>query len=81
MNVRFRVDFNEWDNHTNRVRIWDGNTKHLQPGLEITLYDNDGLEVEAIAAFDEEHQFWYGLPDWSTRRDVPLPPIQSEHDE
>ena len=89
MNLRFHVDFNEVDD-TNRVRIWDDsswvdlkplnaeNLKHLYSGQKITLYDGEGLEIDAIAGFDEEHQFWYGILDLSTRRDVP-PPTESEN--
>ena len=44
----------------------------LRPGLLVTLYDEE-MEVEAVVECDEHGQAWLGQPDWSTRRDLPLP--------
>jgi hypothetical protein len=44
---------------------------HLRSGLPIVVYDYDGLEFDAVAKFDERIQAWIGVPDWSTRRDLP----------
>jgi hypothetical protein len=46
--------------------------KDLRPGLVVTLYDEE-MEVEAIVEFDEYAAAWLGQPNWSTRRDLPLP--------
>lgn len=45
----------------------------LKPGLPITLYDYESLEVDAVAGVEihEGREWWYGIPDWSTRRDMP----------
>ncbi len=88
MKPRFYVDFNDMDDRRDRVIIWDHtglpdplnseNMKQLYPGLEITLYDLDQLEVDGTAFFDEKDQHWYGIFDTSTWRDVPLPPEVQE---
>ena len=41
----------------------------LSPGLEVTLHDSDGLEVNAQIQFDEQENRWCAIPDWTTRRD------------
>jgi len=77
MALRVYVDFNTMaTDEAERVFI---NTvvhpdlaDHLRPGLPILLTD-ETLEVMAIAEFDRDHQVWFGRPDWSTSRDLPLP--------
>jgi ethanolamine ammonia-lyase large subunit len=84
MMLRVFVDYNTIsDDERERVAI---NTvifkyllEHLQPNLPIILYDNESLEVNAVAEFDQEDQAWYGIPDWSTRRELP-PLTQAELD-
>jgi len=39
--------------------------------LNLSSFDDESLEVDAVAEFDTKHQCWYGVPDWSTRRDLP----------
>ena len=46
--------------------------QELHPGLVVTLYDEE-MEVEAVVEFDEHDRAWLGQPNWSTRRDLPLP--------
>jgi hypothetical protein len=82
MDMRLYVDFNTIStDHKDRVYI---NT-HLhpalvqtfRPGVRVTLYD-EAMEVQALVEFDEHDQIWLGQPDWSTRRDLPLP-SSTEH--
>jgi hypothetical protein len=47
-------------------------TQELHPGLVVTLYDEE-MEVEAVVEFDEHDHTWLGQPNWSMRRDLPLP--------
>jgi len=42
---------------------------YLYPGLRVILYEMPDLEVEAIIEVDEKGR-WYGIPDWSTRKDL-----------
>jgi hypothetical protein len=44
---------------------------HLHPGLPVTLFAPADMEVDAVLEFDEALQRWFGVPDWSTRRDLP----------
>jgi hypothetical protein len=73
MRVRVRVNFEREDK---KGRIYINTFSHpdrlngLKPGAELTLYDKE-MEVDAVAEFDETLQWWYGIPDWSTRRDLP----------
>jgi hypothetical protein len=43
--------------------------EHLRPNLPLLLSE-PGLEVEALAVYDPDFKRWYGIPDWSTRRDT-----------
>jgi len=81
MALRVFVDYNTaTDDLSSRISINTQLFKHLldilSPGLPLVLYDEDSLEVDAVAEFNHEYQCWYGLPDWSTRRD--LPPLTEE---
>jgi hypothetical protein len=77
MAVRLYVDFNTMaidpkervyiNAHTQPVLM-----QELHPGLVVTLYDEE-MEVEAVVEFDEHDRAWLGQPNWSTRRDLPLP--------
>jgi hypothetical protein len=81
MEVRLYVDFNTMtmdpkervyiNPHTQPARA-----QELHPGQVVTLYD-EAMEVEAVVEFDEHDHVWLGQPNWSTRRDLPLP---SNHD-
>jgi hypothetical protein len=76
MSLRVYVDYNTIRDHElGKVHI---NTivhkellNHLIDGMPLILYDDESMEVEAIAEFDEAFQQWYAIPDWSTRRDLP----------
>ena len=82
MAMRIYVDFNTiTTDPQDRVYI---NTcldpalvQKLRPGLTVMLYDEE-MEVAAVVEFDEHDQVWLGQPDWSTRRDLPLP-SHTEH--
>jgi hypothetical protein len=78
--IRLSVDFNALSPDGKKVQI---NPKHsnapvadqFKPGLRVLLVEPD-LEVEATLALegDEEgREWWYGIADWSTQRDVPYP--------
>ncbi|MGH8627546.1 MAG: hypothetical protein ACREYC_20525 [Gammaproteobacteria bacterium] len=47
-------------------------TQELHPGMVVTLYDEE-MAVEAVMEFDVHDNTWLGQPNWSTRRDLPLP--------
>lgn len=74
--LRVPVDFNTMmkDDHE---RVWINTHVHkdlaacLRPGMIVTLWDTD-LEVEAVVEFDQRQQRWWGRPDWSTSRDLPV---------
>lgn len=77
MAMRLYVDFNTMTiDAKERVyinpRMQPALAKDLRPGLVVTLYDEE-MEVEAIVEFDEYADAWLGRPNWSTRRDLPLP--------
>jgi hypothetical protein len=44
--------------------------KHLQPGLLVTLYDEE-MEVEATVEFEVQNLLWLGRPNWANCRDLP----------
>ena len=77
MAMRLYVDFNTMaidpkervyiNPHTQLVPM-----QELHPGLVVTLYDEE-MEVEAVVEFDEHDHTWLGQPNWSMRRDLPLP--------
>jgi len=77
MAVRLYVDFNTMAmDPKERVYInphtQSALAQKLHPGLAVTLYDEE-MEVEAIVEFNEHDHAWLGQPNWSTRRDLPLP--------
>jgi len=77
MALRVMVDYNtEYDANDINTVGFKYLLDILRPGLPLVLFDSESLEVDAVAAFDAEHQCWYGVPDWSTRRD--LPPLSKE---
>jgi hypothetical protein len=76
MSLRVYVDYNTIrDDDRGRVHInttvYKELLNQLIDGMALTLYDDESMEVEAIAEFDEARQWWYAIPDWSTRRDLP----------
>jgi hypothetical protein len=76
MALRVFVDYNsEGDDPQGRIRINTVVQKYLleflRPGMALVLFDEESLEVDAVAEFEPELEFWYGVPDWSTRRDLP----------
>jgi hypothetical protein len=79
MRLRVHVDFNSlWDDEKGYININTLVDKHLldilTQGMPLTLYDSESMEVDAIADLDKQNGRWYGIPDWSTRRD--LPPLE-----
>jgi hypothetical protein len=76
MTLRVFVDYNTIsDDPQGRIHINTVVQKYLlellSPGLPLVLFDEESLEVDAVAEFDAEYDFWYGVPDWSTRRELP----------
>jgi DNA-binding transcriptional regulator/RsmH inhibitor MraZ len=76
MQMRIYVDFNTTTTDSKErvyinTQMQPALEKALQPGLIVTLYDEE-MEVEAIAEFDAHDHVWLGQPNWSTRRDLPL---------
>jgi hypothetical protein len=41
----------------------------LKPGGRIRLFDTE-LQVDAVLGFDEINKYWFGRPDWTTKRDL-----------
>ena len=77
MAVRLYVDFNTMAMDPKERVYINPHTQaalaqEIHPGLAVTLYDEE-MEVEAIVEFDEHDHAWLGQPNWSTRRDLPLP--------
>ena len=77
MAMRIYVDFNTisadpQDRVYINTRLHPALVQTLRPGLTVMLYDEE-MEVPALVEFDEHDQVWLGQPDWSTRRDLPLP--------
>jgi hypothetical protein len=75
--IRLSVDFNALSPDGKKVWIHPDHTKsgQLKPGLRVLLVE-PGLEVEATLALEVDEQgreWWYGIADWSTQRDVPYP--------
>ena len=75
--VRLYVDFNTMTTDP-KERVYINPHTHsalaykLHSGLVVTLYDEE-MEVDAMVECDEHEQAWLGHPDWSTRRELPLP--------
>ena len=76
MGMRIYIDFNTIATDSKErvyinTQVQPALEKDLQPGLTVTLYDEE-MEVEAIVEFDVHEHVWLGQPNWSTRRDLPL---------
>ena len=75
--LRIHVDYNTIDNHDPKRRVYINTVvqpellTQLYTGQLLVLYDSESLEVDAIAEFDQRLQQWWGVPNWSTRRDLP----------
>jgi hypothetical protein len=78
--LRIPVDFNAMTSDRRRVQI----NKHLNEqllnnidsGSRVILYTPNELEVEGTIEIDQDEngtKWWYGVPDWSTVRDLPSP--------
>jgi hypothetical protein len=78
--IRLSVDFNALTPDGEKVWINPEYENALvfdqcKPGLRVLLVDSD-LEVEATLALEVDEQgreWWYGIADWSTQRDLPYP--------
>ncbi|MBA3873540.1 MAG: hypothetical protein H0X30_30785 [Anaerolineae bacterium] len=76
MALRVFVDYNTISDdvqgriHINTV-VFKSLLELLQPDLPLVLFDEESLEVDAVAEYELEYDFWYGVPDWSTRRELP----------
>jgi hypothetical protein len=74
--LRVRVDYNTYEEINGEGRVYINTIvepellSQLSLGLPVTLYDSESLEVDAVAQYDADFQHWYGIPDWSTRRDL-----------
>jgi len=70
------VDFNSMTKDGKRVLV---NTtfrpellKRIFPNQEVVLYTANDVEVDGHIEMDKDadgREWWYGVPDWSTRRD------------
>ena len=71
---RIYVDFNTMQTDT-RERVFINTGVHpelareLLPGMSVILFD-ECLEVGGTVEFDSGTSEWYGVPDWTTRRDL-----------
>ena len=75
--IRVSVDFNTMQvDARERVNIniatHPNLSESLSLGQRVVLVEPD-LEVEANLEFDVQDGEWWGVPDWSTRRDLPYP--------
>jgi hypothetical protein len=73
--LKVYVDFNTMAEHEKEwvhinTRVDSYLLEYLRPNLPLLLSSGD-LEVEAVAVYDPDFKHWYGIPDWSTRRDLP----------
>lgn len=48
----------------------------LDDGERVLLYDEE-LQVEANMIFDATHRYWFAMPEWKTRLDLPFNAPQS----
>jgi len=74
--LRIEVDFNTIQIDTRERVLIDAVInqsilQYLRHGLSVTLYTPQDTEVDAVLEFDQALQRWFGVPDWSTRRDLP----------
>lgn len=60
---RIRADFNTIMTDP-RQRVWIPEQEGLVPEMRVLFVDD--FEVEGVVIYDDKHQSWYGLPDWST---------------
>jgi hypothetical protein len=83
--LRIHVDFNEMTPDGEKILIATDDKRHerlveqLSPGMRVIVIQNAEFEVEAVAEIIKVHghrQFWYGMPDWSTRLDYSEMPIE-----
>jgi hypothetical protein len=64
-----RIDEERFDLHcVGSLKDIELHAADLKDGLRVMLYQTDELEAEGTLAFDEAHQRWIGIPDWSTMR-------------
>jgi hypothetical protein len=75
MALRVFVDYNTMlADDKERVSINTSIFKYLLDdlhfGMPLVLYDEESLEVDAVADYDPEYKMWFGVPDWSTRREL-----------
>lgn len=81
MTLRIRVDFNT-SMADERERVWinTGLQRELEsllrPDMWVVLSDTD-LEVSARLEYDAQDGRWYGVPNWSTSRDLPSAAIST----
>lgn len=76
--LRILVDFNAMT--ADGTRVWINTDLHedlldtLHSGSRVTLYEPNDIEVEAVIEIvrkEDGTERWYGIPDWSTLRDLP----------
>jgi hypothetical protein len=80
---RFVVDFNrsQQDSKGQKIPIGlEGSHRieryrplgWLRPGSTVRLHDGE-IEVGALLEYDESNSWWFGRPNWPTRRDLKSP--------
>jgi hypothetical protein len=72
---RIYFDGNEGDNDGRYDLGIPGSLSDIRPiadklhdDLQVTLYDNEELEVEAVLEFDTKYNIWMARPLWDTLR-------------
>ena len=77
--IRVLVDFNDLSPDGRRVGIPD-QTKIgyflFHNGQRILVYEDGEFEVEVVLEserLDDGREVWFGVPDWSTERDISKP--------
>lgn len=68
------ADFNSMTSDGRRIFIGNNRSQELSPGDRVLIHEPDDFEVEADIELDvdeNDREWWYAVPDWSTRRDLP----------
>jgi hypothetical protein len=71
---RVYVDFNTMQSDEKErvfinTAVTPGLAETLTAGASVTLYD-ECLEVGAVLEFEPAQKLWFGVPEWSTKKDL-----------
>ena len=74
--IKVRADLNALTIDKSRVQLGGDLPEELKPGIRVLIYEPGDFEVEAIverAKIENGAEVWYGIVDWDTYRDTPIP--------